>query len=112
MSQRTLKRVTSLMLALVSIGLVIGWTLGAVLMVRVARLAADVEVMRARLDPVAPIDVLCEVSAQVRQVYAGVQEYWRVVHGQHFPPVQPPPICRGRPALSVPHERAAGNPQQ
>lgn len=95
-------RIAYVLMLFISAGTLVGWILGGIVMIRLERMTAQVEVLQARLQPVAPIDVLCEVSAQVRQVYVGIRDYWLLQHGRELGNVEPPPICLGRPTWSVP----------
>jgi hypothetical protein len=70
-----------------------GWIIGATLMLRVDRLAAQLALVQTRLAPVAPRDVLCGLSLQMREIHAAVAQHCDSAHRMTLAPLTLPLPC-------------------
>jgi hypothetical protein len=77
-------------LAMATLG---GWLAGGGLMWQVQRIDGRVQLLQQRLAPVAPINVLCGISAQVQTLHQQLADHCGTVHGATVPVIPLPAIC-------------------
>jgi hypothetical protein len=106
MIQRLSRWSAGLVVACLALATLAGWVSGGWLMWQVQRIDGRVRVLQQRLAPVAPINVLCGISAQVQTLHQQLATHCGTVHGTAVPVIPLPPIC----ATPTTHDPAGYSP--
>jgi hypothetical protein len=70
-----------------------GWIIGATLMLRVDRLAAQLALVQTRLGTVAPREVLCSLAHQMGELHVAVSQHCDTAHHVKLAPLAVPAQC-------------------